>query len=152
MPSVRVTGADKFRRVAAVLAEHEDGKALKRKLSKAIRDGAREIPVEQRAAVGVAMPHSGGLGAALEAAGYTIRTSYVGNAGVTITDSWRGHDMKAVDEGSIRHPLFGNRGHWYSQRVPPRVLTKVFLRHRRPVQVAIIAALDALAEEIAKEA
>lgn len=29
----------------------------------------------------------------------------------------KGMDLYALDRGVLRHPLFGNRNHWYSQKV-----------------------------------
>ncbi len=43
--------------------------------------------------------------------------------------------------GRVRHPLYGNRGHWYDQAVPPGFFTKVWERFR---PVWIQAADDAL--------
>ena len=28
-------------------------------------------------------------------------------------------DLKALNRGRLRHPLFGNRKHWYEQSIPP---------------------------------
>lgn len=29
----------------------------------------------------------------------------------------KGMDLQSLDRGRLRHPLFGNRGHWYDQPV-----------------------------------
>lgn len=54
-----------------------------------------------------------------------VRTlvTFAGNPGVTAFvsaptgGSKGGRAVKALEEGLLRHPLFGNKGHWYRQRV-----------------------------------
>lgn len=154
MTSIEVRGKEKLTRVADVLTEHADGKSLRNKMRKSFRDEAGVITREQRAGLAAKMPHRGGLAERLAGEGrFSVRTTLSARStGVTITDSWKGHDMKAVDAGLIRHPVFGR---WLrnqaAQRVPRGTLSRPFIRHRRSIQLAIIRGLDELAAEIAKE-
>jgi hypothetical protein len=152
--SIEVRGKEKLTRLADVLAAHGEGKSIRRRLSKTIRSEAEDVTKDQRANLAARMPHRGGLAARLSGEGrFTVRTALAGRSvGVTLTDSWKGHDMKAVDRGLIRHPVWGRwlRGQ-APQRVPAQTLTKPFLMHRRRLQLAIVRDLDVLAAEIAKE-
>ena len=154
MPSVQVRGAEKLTRLADVLASHGEGKSIRRRLSKTIRDESDHITKEQRTNLAARLPHRGGLAAEASTAGrFTIRTTLAGkSAGVTITDSWKGHDMRAIDAGLIRHPVFGRwlRGQ-RPQRVPADLLTRPVIRNQLRLRFAIVRSLDALAAEIAKE-
>lgn len=50
-----------------------------------------------------------------------------GTVGVRVTATSRkgkGVDLDALDRGRLRHPLFGNRRHWYQQAVNPRWFTR----------------------------
>ena len=151
---VEVKGKEKLNRVARVLATHAESASIRKRLTKTFRDEGLSITREQRANLAEDMPHRGGLAAELASRGkFTVRTviSTRRRAVVDIVDSWRGHDMKAVEAGLIRHPLFGNRRHWFATTVPRGRLSAPVDRHRRPMQLAIIRALDEEAAEIAKE-
>jgi hypothetical protein len=57
------------------------------------------------------------------------------NPGVTVQVSaptrGKGREVEALERGTLRHPLFGQRGHWYGQRVR-RGFASVPLRAIRP--------------------
>jgi hypothetical protein len=164
MPSVQVRGKEKLTKLADVLATHGEGKSIRRRLSKTIRDQSEHITREQRENLAARMPHRGGLAAALSGEGrFSIRTTLAGNsAGVTIVDSWKGHDMRAVERGLIRHPVFGEKrlkltsggelkSAWVSQAVPPEQLSKPVIRNQLRLRFAIVRSLDELAAQIARE-
>lgn len=151
---IEIRGKEQLTRTAAALATKGNGKAMKRRLSKAIRKEAEPITRQQRRNLAARMPHRGGLAEVLSTAGtFTTRTTYTGKgAGVTITDSWRGHDMKAVEAGAIRHPVWGRwRRGTPTQRVPAGLLSGPVEGRKRNIQIGILRAMDALAEEIARE-
>jgi hypothetical protein len=112
------------------------------------------ITKEQRRGIAEGLPHHGGLAGEVAGEGrFTIRTALAGSSpNVTIVDSWRGHDMRAIDAGSIRHPVWGRwvRG-LAPQRVTPGLLTKPVMRNQLRLRFAIGRDLDQLAREIAKE-
>lgn len=153
MPSLEVRGKEQLTRVADVLSGHAEAKTIRRRVSKVIRGEADGITRDQRAGLAAKMPHHGGLAGALSSEGrFSVRTALAGRGvGVTIVDSWKGHDIKAIDEGSVRHPLYGNRRYWFTQRVPARVLTNAFMKRRVRVLAGMVRQLDVLAEEIARE-
>lgn len=152
---IRVTGEAKLARVVDLLAEHGSRRTIARRLSKTIRDQSDHITKEQRAALAAGLPHRGGLAATVAGEGkFSIRTSLAGrSAGVTIVDSWKGHDMKAIDRGLIRHPFWGrwSKGGNHAQAIPPEMLTKPVMRNQLRLKFAIGRTLDTLAEEIARE-
>lgn len=60
---------------------------------------------------------------------YTVRRAPGGgvNVGIRVTaTSRRGKsiDLRSLDRGRLRHPLFGNRRHWYEQTVESRWFTR----------------------------
>ena len=155
MVSVHITGEQKLARVARVLEGHAAKKTIQRRLSKTIRDQSDHITKEQRAALAAGLPHRGGLAATVAGEGkFTIRTTLAGKtATVTIIDSWKGHDMKSIDRGRIRHPFWGRwvEGGRHTQRIKPDMLTQPVMRNQRKLRFGIVRTLDALAAEIAKE-
>lgn len=63
----------------------------------------------------------------VEQAKFTVKTRGGRNPGIRITATGKGKkkiDLNALDRGVVRHPLFGNRRHWYAQRVTPLWFTR----------------------------
>lgn len=56
---------------------------------------------------------------------------------VKIRDSKRGHDLKSIDEGRVRHPLYGDKNHWYQQAVAPGFFTDT-VAARSPEVAAVV--------------
>lgn len=58
--------------------------------------------------------------AALLARSIELRTSVRAKVGMTVhvgaKGKKEGRDVPALNRGVLRHPLFGNRSHWYAQR------------------------------------
>lgn len=46
------------------------------------------------------------------------------------------HNLQAINRGGLRHPLYGNRDHWYTTRVKPGFFD-------RPVRAAVPAVAEA---------
>lgn len=73
------------------------------------------------------LPQAGGLADVVAGAKYGIRQQGAQRGGafsIRITASRQGSrgemDLRALDErGVIRHPLYGNRHHWYTTRTRP---------------------------------
>lgn len=151
---LRVTGTEQLSRVSDALVGAAEGKKVLRVLRKGIRDEIDPITRDQKQGLADHLPHRGGLAATVASEGTTrVTTALSGRSvGITLIDSWKGHDMKAIDAGSIRHPVFGRwlRGQ-SAQRVPAGILTKPVLKHQRGIRRNIITGLDTLAAELAKE-
>ena len=153
MTSVHVRGQEKLTRVARLLEHHGRARTIRRRMGKDIRSGSEVITREQRSALTTGLPKRGGAattitGQAKLSTRISLATSR--STGVTIVDSWKGHNVPAIDQGSLRHPLWGNRRHWFNTSIRPGLLSRPVERNRRRVQIAIIRTLDALAEEIAR--
>lgn len=158
---VRVTGTQQLSRISDVLTEKGNSKALKRRMTKAFKKAADPITRDQVKNLGEKLPHRGG---AAETIGGETRTTVRTNAAratVDIIDSWPGHDIKAIDQGRLRHPTFqrftpagligAGRGEWFTTAVTPNLLTDPFLEHRDDVRRELAVEMNTLAEEIARE-
>lgn len=52
-------------------------------------------------------------------------------------------DLASLDKGRLRHPLYGNRGHWYVQAVKPGFWTDAMEGEATDtVRAAAIQAID----------
>jgi hypothetical protein len=113
---LRISGEDEAVALAARLDAAGDGR-LRRSLRDAIKDANRDVPSRLRASAIATLPKRGGL--AGEVARSRIRTYELtagASVGVTIRASHR-YDIEGMDKGATVHPLFGNKRHWYWQRV-----------------------------------
>lgn len=83
------------------------------------------------------LPSRGGLAVWVARAALRVQLQDRGrSAGVKVkmsrkSDDGDKADLNALDTGgNIRHPLYGNRAHWYGQRVPAGFFSKPWERFR----------------------
>jgi hypothetical protein len=85
------------------------------------------------------LPQQGGLNEWVANASY--RTSVLRGpktAGVSIRGRKTGHNLKEIDAGKVRHPVYGNRNNWATTYVPPGYFTRPLQRMRPQVELAIL--------------
>lgn len=95
-------------------------KELQKELATGLRKAVRPMPrIFRQGALGF-LPHRGGLGEWV-ASGMRFRTtvSVGANPRLRITGSLPGHDLAALNSGTDRHPTYGHRDRWVSQRIRP---------------------------------
>lgn len=98
------------------------------------------------------LPHSGGLNqwvAASRVINTLIRSTYT--AGVSVRVSLKGHDIRDLDSGQIRHPVYkqaGGKPPWVAQTIPAGFASTP-LKALRP---AVVAACMTAARTTAAEA
>ena len=61
----------------------------------------------------------------------------------------RSLDLRSLDGGRLRHPLFGNRGHWYSQAVTPGWFSDPMLRNSDVARRELLRAVDEVVRQLA---
>jgi hypothetical protein len=136
---------------AAELRAFDGRREVVNSIRRELREPLPELRKDFRANAKAILPGSGGLGAWVASARITVRFRDAGrSAGVSIKVSRKAGDgdkadLKALDDsGAIRHPLYGNRGHWYGQSVPAGVFTSVWdgTRWLERVDAAFDRALD----------
>jgi hypothetical protein len=139
--------------VAKALREAGDG-GLVRELSRAIGDAVAPLPDRIRAGL---KPHLPDPYAEVIDADLKVRrsTSTSGEeARVTVLASTSGikkRKLRQLDDGFLFHPLYGDRRHWYEQRVTPGWFTGPVEDAAPQVRDAIEAALDDVAEKAARK-
>lgn len=149
MFDIRVTGAESLTEISKQLrAAGEQGKGLRRELLKAIQRGTKEAKSEVPESWGREMPQRGGL--ADRPLKVTTKTRASGNnVGVRIVSASRdGYDLRSIDQGRLRHPVFGNFGTWAEQRVPEGVVTRPLEESAPKVREEILRAIDDIARRI----
>lgn len=126
---ISVYGEADIARVAAEVRRLGNGRTIPNQMAQRIRRAVPPIRKAVRASALSTLPAGGGLGAWVAAAG--VRASVrrgPRSAGVSLVSGRKSQggrsDLRGIDRGATRHPLYGNRGHWYAQAVQPGFFTK----------------------------
>ncbi len=120
MSDFRVTGAEDLEAVAKRLKQAGSGE-LRKELLRGIRQTNKPTIADIRASARDRLPHGGGLADIVARSSIGTRTRLSGkNVGVEIKGtSGRLRNLRNLNAGRLRHPLFGNRKHYYEQPVEP---------------------------------
>lgn len=147
MPSaLRMTGADDLGKLAADLKQ-AGRNDLRKEMLRGIRTATRPAVAAVRISAQVRLPRRGGLAREVAAEQITSRTTTTGrNVGVRIQRR-RG---QALEQGRLRHPVFGNRDVWVTQEVSPEWFTRPLEMLEPSVQVALKRVLDNITRDLAR--
>src|SRR5215468_8748671 len=139
MPS---TGTAELARLSAVLRTAD--KIEQRELQKAMRRLAAPLKRSARQGALQILPYRGGLAERVASGRFSAQVRLAGKgAGVRITAvDRRGADVNRMDDGSVRHPVYGNRRRWVTQRITPGWFTTPLLLDAPKVRDEIGKALD----------
>jgi hypothetical protein len=119
--SVEIRGVEQLAALSKALKAAGD-KELQSELSKGISAATRPMINSVKQSARAQLPQRGGL--AKRVAATSIRTSRT-RQGVRLRA--RNANLKglaAIDRGIVRHPVFGNRNEWVTQRVNPGFWTE----------------------------
>ncbi|GEA79934.1 hypothetical protein [Cellulomonas uda] len=118
-----VTGADKLRTLSVKLKAAGD-RDITNTLRRELRAGSKETRTAVKRSAIETLPARGGLNRwAATTPGITASLSGR-NPSVRITQRKRGHDIAALDAGTVRHPIYGRRKTWVAQDITPGFFTK----------------------------
>lgn len=129
-------------------------KSLRKDLLSGLRTvgKAHLVPLSKKAAL-EGLPSSGGLNEYVAASTFSVRTrTSVGNPGVRLVGSKKGHDIKAMDGGKVRHPVFGNRSVWALQSIDAGWWTEGMSDSTvlTPVRKELLQVMDDVARRLAR--
>jgi hypothetical protein len=148
---LRITGANELGDLARDLKRAGD-KELRRDLMRGIQRAGKPLKEAAQRAALTELPKAGGLNEFVASGKFSVRTRTAGrNPGVRLSGAKAGHDIRAIDLGRLRHPVFGG-GTWVSQSIKPgwwsdtlsdaRVLT--------PVRQELLQVFDDVARRLAR--
>ena len=121
-----------FDEFANELKAFSNSGAIVNEIRKDLRKPLPELRTAVRASAIAKLPSGGGLGAWVAKARLSAELKAYGRAaGIRVKVSRKSTKDKAalkqLDEGgTLRHPLYGNRRHWYSQVVASRYFSDVW--------------------------
>ncbi|WP_270888629.1 hypothetical protein [Pedococcus sp. 5OH_020] len=148
---VEVKGSEDFYKASRALKGA--GPELRKRVNAEIRTVARPMINQARAAARAQLPHHGGLAAqvASEPMRVQIRTG-ADTAGVRIVVGRRRGGAQSTNRGVIRHPVYGNRNAWVTQRVQPGWFDDSMKSQAPAVRRAIERAMEQTLAEIVRKA
>lgn len=151
MADLELRGADDVDALVRRIRTHADAKALRKELYAGLNRVTKPVREDMKASIGPSLPSRGGL-AALVMAKASLTTSAVAgrNAGVRIKARHRSYDLKRLNEGRLRHPVFGNRGVWVEQTegVNPGFLDEAFEKSKPEIARGVQRVLDDIARKV----
>jgi hypothetical protein len=157
MPVISLSdhGAEQFYALARRLKE-ADEKDLRRELYRGLNRAMKPLTAAVRQSAVDVLPRKGGLGAEIARSKMrTQRRTGTRSAGIKLIVTGTGagsmgreRDIAALDRGRARHPLFGNRGHWYLQAVHPGWFSRPTDNSRPAVQEQLLIAMQDVADKI----
>lgn len=150
---VRITGLDDVAKLARDLKKagdtdlrremREAGKRIGKRAEEAVRESAGDLP------------STGGLNSWVQArikikplirlqgrdVGIRVKTSHRGKTGAS--------DIRAMNNGRLRAPLFGDTDHWYLHRIPPGFVTRPLEAMSDDARDEFLTAIDEIARRFA---
>ena len=152
MPDFEVTGADDFFKLSKALkaAGRTD---LRRELHTGLRRAARPLVAKTRAEARRRLPKRGGLAERVAKTPQRVQVR-TGNqtAGVRIVVGGGSNAARGANSGAFRHPVFGNRDVWVTQRVTPGWFDEPLRKSAPEVRRDLERAMQDMADKIVKDA
>lgn len=132
--------------VAKVLRDIGD-KELSRELYRGLNRVTADLKKDAKAEALKRLPSRGGLARRVASSRMATKRLYGANPGLKITASGKAQ-LPAMDEGTVRHPVYGNRSTWVDQQVSGGWFSEPMFEGRDEIR----SALDDLLEDLAAKA
>lgn len=153
---VKITGADQMEKLGRDLRA-AGAKTLRKEFMRAGRELGKPVADAFKAAALADLPKKGGLNEWVAKRMKTktqIRLSGK-NVGISFVTRHKGErglsDLKALNAGRVRYPLFGDRDHWYVHGVAPGFIFRAFDAMSEDVRNEFLAAVDRTTEQLRAE-
>lgn len=149
IPELRVDGANQLVQISRALKTADP--LIKRELAAGIREATAPIKKEAEAELVAVLPSRGGAAADISADTKVVTQRLAGRAGPGIRLRARSRrNVRRIDRGRLRHPLFGNKGHWFTTNVRPGWFSRPVLDAGDDLRKELSSRLDKVAQMIAR--
>jgi hypothetical protein len=119
-------------------------RTIQRRLKDGMNEGLQGLEADVRLSALSRLPHRGGLAARVAASSFST-----GQTVDTVTFNMTNpYHLNKIDEGQLRHPVYGNRNVWVFQPVSPGFWSGPVDRRTEVVQRDIVKVMDAIGREI----
>ena len=152
---LRIEGADKFGRLARALKQVGD-KELRTELYRGINRSVKPLTEAVKKETSSYFPRRYAFELAktlrVRATRRAGRNPSIRLRGTAKTPRGKERDLASLNRGRLRHPLYGNRGFWYDQEVPPNWWDDPLLEGVDQVREEIVNVIDDIGKALAKKA
>jgi hypothetical protein len=142
---IRAEGLEEFQSLSVVLKDAAD-KDLTNRVRKAMRDVAKPVGEAVNREGAKVMPHRGGFSRRVEGTKVGITSALVSKTvHITLTLNNKGADIKSLDAGVLRHPVFAQADRtrtWVKQTVPSGAFSKALEKQAPAVSRKILDAMQ----------
>jgi hypothetical protein len=145
MADFEVRGSADLKRVAREIKAAGDGR-LRREMLRGIRDAVKPgIPAIRESAAST-LPKRGGLADRVASQPFSVRTSLAAGKVSVVGKGMK--ELKDIDAGRVRHPVYGDRSRWAQQAVTPGFFTKPLERRAPSIRAGVLRAVSDVARKI----
>ena len=149
MVELVIKGADELEALGKALKQVGD-RELRLELFRAIRTATKPTHQQIRDSARELLPSRGGLPELIAKSSLSTRTRLSGRqVGVRIVASNR-HDIRSLDKGRLRHPLYGDRDHWFQQTVREGWFSRPLFATGKAVRLEVSEAASRVAMKFLK--
>jgi hypothetical protein len=147
MVDVRVEGAEQLAELADLL-KRVGGNELRKDMLRGLREAGKPLARAAEEAARAKLPRGGGLNEWVAGSKFAIRTKTTGkSAGIRVVATKRGHDLVGMNEGVVRHPVFGGPG-WSVTKIKPRWWQDAIEGHAAAARERLGEVLDDISAKI----
>lgn len=145
---VTITGAEDFEALSDRIKRHADRRAIQRELYSGLNRVTKDVRSDMKRSLAQGLPSGGGAAAKLSREAGLRTTAKSGRETLVRIVTSRRHNYRLINQGLLRHPVFGNRQVWVSQPVTGELLEKEFTEDKPEIQRAIQRVMAEVARKV----
>lgn len=145
----KIDGAKQLAELTRKFRSIED-KTVRRELSKSLTRATKRSKDAIRASAREKLPKRGGLAASIAASRISVRNKTASRIAVLQLVTSNKHNIRAIDRGIVRHPVYGNRKKWATQKVPALFWTAPMRLNTANARRELAGALDELQRKLSR--
>lgn len=151
MSDFEIKGAGQFLKLSKAL-KAAGRTELRKELNKRLRTAAKPLIPIARAEARSSLPRKGGLAEQVAKAPMRVQVRTGREAGVRIVVGKDRSGARAANRGEIRHPVFGNRERWVTQKVPAEWFDRPMRASTPTILPELEKAIESVLDDIVKGA
>lgn len=147
MADFELRGANQLHVLAERLREAGRGD-LRKELLRGIRGSAKKAIPDIRQSAYRTLPRRGGLAERVGQQGYGVQTRLAGSSASVRLAGKGMKELRDIDAGRLRHPVFGDRKTWSQQSVTPGFFSNAVARRAPSIRKDIEKAMGNIANRV----
>lgn len=147
MADFEIRGAQQLAALAAKLKAEGNGD-LRKELLREIRGSAKKAIPDVRQSAFRTLPKRGGLAKRVGDQAFGVQTRLSGSSASVRLAGKGMKELRDIDRGHLRHPVFGDREKWKAQAVTPGFFTNAIARRAPSIRKDIEKAMGGIARKV----